>query len=288
MGSSTAVCRPERVSHPLTRCSPPAGYEDGQQKENTDGGGEEERQEEDDCEEKEGDEDEEDEEEAEEDEELPCRIHNLGGEVPRLWSRPGTRQTDGVQNQNGRRAPRTEGKFGPSCSKKGGKEAIFSKKRGEEMAIRRPQRDNIMSSSCLWCQHQGAPGWTNDDDNNGGGRTLLPTSPRTRATHHPHGAHNTYSSYDAYTVYSAYNIHSIFIDALDTHGNHDEHEECDEQGNFGEPDESQELSAGFQEKPDAFFCSWECASRWNMRFSPVQARHERGLRIDVAAGRLVA
>lgn len=40
--------------------------------------------------------------------------------------------------------------------------------------------------------------------------------------------------------------------------------------------------------PRAFFCSWECAGRWNARFSPVQARHERGLRIDIAAGRLVA
>lgn len=39
--------------------------------------------------------------------------------------------------------------------------------------------------------------------------------------------------------------------------------------------------------PRAFFCSWECAGRWNVRFSPVQARHERGLRIDIAAGRVV-
>ncbi|CAM9106177.1 unnamed protein product, partial [Laminaria digitata] len=48
------------------------------------------------------------------------------------------------------------------------------------------------------------------------------------------------------------------------------------------------VSEGLREKPEAFFCSWECARRWNLRFSPVQARHERGLRIDVAAGRLVA
>ena len=39
--------------------------------------------------------------------------------------------------------------------------------------------------------------------------------------------------------------------------------------------------------PRDFFCSWECAGRWNARFSPVQARHERGLRIDIAAGRVV-
>ncbi len=40
--------------------------------------------------------------------------------------------------------------------------------------------------------------------------------------------------------------------------------------------------------PGPFFCSWECAGRWNAKFSPVQARHERGLRIDIAAGRVVA
>lgn len=39
--------------------------------------------------------------------------------------------------------------------------------------------------------------------------------------------------------------------------------------------------------PGDFFCSWECAGRWNAMFSPVQARHERGLRIDIAAGRVV-
>lgn len=39
--------------------------------------------------------------------------------------------------------------------------------------------------------------------------------------------------------------------------------------------------------PGAFFCSWECAGRWNAKFSPVQARQERGLRIDIAAGRLI-
>lgn len=39
--------------------------------------------------------------------------------------------------------------------------------------------------------------------------------------------------------------------------------------------------------PGAYFCSWECAARWNASFSPVQTRHERSLRIDVAAGRIV-
>ena len=39
--------------------------------------------------------------------------------------------------------------------------------------------------------------------------------------------------------------------------------------------------------PGDFFCSWECAGRWNAMFSPVQARHERGIRIDIAAGRVV-
>lgn len=36
--------------------------------------------------------------------------------------------------------------------------------------------------------------------------------------------------------------------------------------------------------PDALFCSWGCARKWNDRFSPLQTRHERGLRIDIAAG----
>lgn len=47
------------------------------------------------------------------------------------------------------------------------------------------------------------------------------------------------------------------------------------------------VAAGFCVAPKAFFCSWECARRWNAHFSPVQTRHERGLRIDVAAGRIV-
>ncbi|CAM9230058.1 unnamed protein product [Ectocarpus sp. 13 AM-2016] len=39
--------------------------------------------------------------------------------------------------------------------------------------------------------------------------------------------------------------------------------------------------------PGALFCSWGCARKWNDRFSPLQTRHERGLRIDIAAGRVV-
>lgn len=39
--------------------------------------------------------------------------------------------------------------------------------------------------------------------------------------------------------------------------------------------------------PTAYFCSWGCARRWNAKFSPVQARHERELKIDIAAGRVV-
>lgn len=39
--------------------------------------------------------------------------------------------------------------------------------------------------------------------------------------------------------------------------------------------------------PGALFCSWRCARKWNDRFSPLQTRHERGLRIDIAAGRVV-
>lgn len=39
--------------------------------------------------------------------------------------------------------------------------------------------------------------------------------------------------------------------------------------------------------PHSFFCSWECAGKWNARFSPAQTRHERGLKIDIAAGRIV-
>ncbi|CAM9227149.1 unnamed protein product [Ectocarpus sp. 12 AP-2014] len=39
--------------------------------------------------------------------------------------------------------------------------------------------------------------------------------------------------------------------------------------------------------PSALFCSWGCARKWNDRFSPLQTRHERGLRIDIAAGRIV-
>lgn len=44
---------------------------------------------------------------------------------------------------------------------------------------------------------------------------------------------------------------------------------------------------GPQATPGDFFCSWECAASWNARFSPLQFRHERKSRIDIAAGRLV-
>ncbi|CAM9912398.1 unnamed protein product, partial [Scytosiphon promiscuus] len=39
--------------------------------------------------------------------------------------------------------------------------------------------------------------------------------------------------------------------------------------------------------PHSHFCSWECAGRWNAAFSPAQTRHERGLKIDLAAGRII-
>lgn len=42
-----------------------------------------------------------------------------------------------------------------------------------------------------------------------------------------------------------------------------------------------------RKRPEALFCSWDCASRWNDRFSPPQQRHERRIRIDIAAGRIV-
>lgn len=42
-----------------------------------------------------------------------------------------------------------------------------------------------------------------------------------------------------------------------------------------------------RKRPEALFCSWDCASRWNERFSPPQLRHERRVRIDIAAGRIV-
>ncbi|CAM9317080.1 unnamed protein product [Ectocarpus fasciculatus] len=48
-----------------------------------------------------------------------------------------------------------------------------------------------------------------------------------------------------------------------------------------------EQDGGDDTTPGAPFCSWGCARKWNDRFSPLQTRHERGLRIDIAAGRVV-
>lgn len=42
-----------------------------------------------------------------------------------------------------------------------------------------------------------------------------------------------------------------------------------------------------RETPEVYFCSWKCAGKWNSRYSPIQTRHERGIRIDIAAGRVV-
>lgn len=36
------------------------------------------------------------------------------------------------------------------------------------------------------------------------------------------------------------------------------------------------------------FCSWECAKTWNLKYSPLQYRHDRDLLIDIEAGRLVS
>lgn len=228
----------------------------------------------------------------------------LGREAQQIGSRSGSSHAGGAYKRNGRCPPRSEEQADTRASKRKGKGASVSKPRGGDMTARGPQRGNKMSSCCLWCQRHRASGRTTGDVNNSRDRDPQQTSPqlmlsssslahaaaaaqteRARATHRPDGAHNAYSASNTHSAFSGYNAHISYTEALD---GHDEHEEYDERDEVRERDESQELSAGFREKPEAFFCSWECASRWNLRFSPVQARHERGLRIDVAAGRLVA
>lgn len=219
----------------------------------------------------------------------------LGREAPQIGSRSGSNHAGGAYTRNGRCPPSSKEQAATTFSKQKGKGASVSKPRGGDTTTRGPRRESKTSSRCLWCQRHRASGRTSNDVNDSRDRDPQQTSPqlmfsssslahaaaaaqteRARATHRPDGAHS---------AYSASNTHVTYTDELDKR---DEHEEYDERDEIGERDESQEeLSAGFREKPEAFFCSWECASRWNLRFSPVQARHERGLRIDVAAGRLV-
>lgn len=207
-------------------------------------------------------------------------------------SRPGNSHAGGVSRRNERCAPRSEEQTDKKVCRKRGNEISFSPKREDAIPNRRPQRGLHMNPSCLWCQRHRVKGRNSDDANSSRsrGRTPLTTSPEltssllapttaaasiepSRASHRPHAAHSAYNACRAHSVHSAYDNEHNGQDEIDEHDDHDE---------------GQELSAALREKPEAFFCSWECARRWNSRFSPVQARHERGLRIDVAAGRLVA
>ena len=253
-----------------------------------------------------------------------CRDHCQG--APRVggWSRPGSdNPADVRRTRGGRRSSRGEEKADANfyfSKKKRGNDAKTNRRLFGE--------GDRSTYFCLWCrpppsiggdrQRHCAAEWRNcttasknknknndDETKNKAGSGNNTTNENNNATsnHHKYNRNSNIIDENSNKNDSNDNNNDISNNSNDENKNsnsslNNDNNSSSDSNLDGDPcyddeedggHENQEiLTKYYREKPESYFCSWECARSWNARFSPAQARYERGLKIDVAAGRLVA